>query len=112
MSHPKLGIDIDREDFMTKIRGVPVFPTQIELILDQISGLTGRCQITVDKRTPQQESTMKIEMQNSLSESDKHSICRKVVEEVKNRIGITFNDIVFVPLGTFDIKYDKAVVIE
>ena len=112
MSHPKIGIDIDREDYMTKIRGVPVFPTQIELILDRIQGLTGRCQLTVDKRTPQQESVLKIEMRNSLSQADKHSISRKIVEEVKNRIGITFNDIVFIPLGTFESKYDKAVIIK
>lgn len=112
MSHPKVGIDIDREDFMTKIRGVPVFPSQIEIILDRFPELVGKCQITVDKRTPQQEASLKVEMRKLLEQSDKRSLALQIIEEVKNRVGISFNEVVFVPSGTFDAKYQKSVIIK
>jgi phenylacetate-CoA ligase len=111
MSHPKLGLTIDREDFMTKIRGVAVFPTQIETMLSESSELTSRCQIIVDKRTPQHVVSLKVETNDSLSETGKRSLTRKIVEEVKNRIGITLNDVTFVPSGSFETKYKKSIVV-
>jgi phenylacetate-CoA ligase len=111
MNHPRVGIDIDREDFMTKIRGVPVFPSQVEAMIGRFSKLSGKCQIMVDKRTPQHEASLKVEMRNSLSQIEKKSIARDIIEEVKNRIGITFNQVVFVPSGTFESKFSKSVVI-
>jgi phenylacetate-CoA ligase len=111
MSHPRVGTEIDREDFMIKIRGVPVFPSQIEIILERFLELVGNCQIMVDKRTPQQEASLKVEMRESLGQDDKRSLAFQIVEEVKNRVGVSFNDVVFVPAGTFDVKYKKSLVI-
>jgi phenylacetate-CoA ligase len=111
MAHPRVGVEIDREDFMTKIRGVPVFPGQVELMLGRFSELTGKCQLVVDKRTPQHEASLKVEMQGVLSQVERRTIARAIVEEVKNRVGVTFNDVVFVPAGTFAAKYKKALVV-
>ena len=111
MSHPKVGIDIDREDFMTKIRGVPVFPSQIEFILGDFSELTGKCQIVVDKRTPKQEAVLKVETSRELAKAVLAPLGKEIVGEIKNRIGVTFNDVVFVPSGTFGGKYAKASII-
>src|SRR5690606_28592083 len=33
LTHPTISADIDREDYMTKIRGVTVFPSNIEFLL-------------------------------------------------------------------------------
>lgn len=112
MNHPRVGIDIDREDFMTKIRGVPVFPTQVELIIGRFSGLTGKCQIVLNKRTPQHVASLKVETRDSLGQIEKRPMAREIIEEVKNRIGITFNEISFVPSGTFDVKFKKSIIIE
>jgi phenylacetate-CoA ligase len=111
MAHPKVGIDIDREDFMTKIRGVVVFPGHVEIILGKFRELTGRCQIIVDKRTPKQEATLKVETGRALSSIEQKSIKEKLIEEVKNRVGVTFNEVIFVPSGTFESKFRKTVVI-
>lgn len=108
MPHPKVGIDIDREDFMTKIRGVPVFPSQVEFILGEFLELTGRCQITVDKRTPREESILKVETNKKLGKAVLELLRKEIVIEIKNRIGITFNDVVFLPSGSFDDKYTKT----
>lgn len=111
MAHPKVGVDIEREDFMAKIRGVAVFPGHVEAILSKFPELTGRCQIIVDKRTPKQEATLKVEMGRVLSEAAKESFREKIVEEIKNRVGITFNEVIFVPKGSFEGKFRKTVVI-
>jgi len=112
MSHPKIGVNIDREDFMTKIRGVAIFPGHIEAILSKFPELTGRCQIIADKRTPKQEAALKVETSRNLSETVQKSIRGKIIEEVKNRVGVTFNEVVFVPNGTFRGKFRKTIVIK
>jgi phenylacetate-CoA ligase len=111
MSHPKVGVNIDREDFMAKIRGVAVFPGHLEAILNQYPELTGKCQIIVDKRTPKQEAALKVETSRPLSEKARKSIKEKLIEEVRNRVGVTFNEVFFVPNGTFGGKFRKTVVI-
>ena len=110
MSHQKVGVNIDREDFMTKIRGVPVFPSHIEFILSEFPVLTGKCQILVDKRTPSQEAGLKVELSEAVLQAAQKALRQEIVEAVKNRVGVTFNDLVFVPKGTFEGKYLKAIV--
>lgn len=111
MSHPKVGIDIDRVDYMTKIRGTPVFPSRIEFILGEFSELTGKNQIILDKRTPRQNVTLKVEKKGELQKAVKNSLKTKIRLEIKNRIGITIDEIVLVPFGTFEQKFKKSVVI-
>lgn len=111
MAHPKVGIDVDREDFMAKIRGVVVFPGHVEVMLSRFPELTGRCQIIVDKRTPKQEATLRVETSEVLSDTVQKSVKEKLIEEIKNRVGVTFNEVVFVPNGTFEGKFRKTVVI-
>jgi len=112
MVHPKIGIDIDREDFMTKIRGVPIFPSHVEFILNEFPELTGRCQIFVNKHTPRQEAAIKVELTETLPQAAQGALRKAIVDEVKNRIGITFNELVFVPKGTFEGKFKKTIVTE
>jgi len=111
MSHPKISADIDREDFMTKVRGVPLFPSQVEFILAEFPELTGRCQIIVDKSTPRQEAVLKVETKGDLGKDRSRFLAKEIVNEVKNRIGVTFNDVIFVSPGTFGGKYVKSKVL-
>jgi phenylacetate-CoA ligase len=110
MCHPRVGVDVDREDFMTKVRGVPVFPSHVEFILAEFPVLTGRCQILVDKRTPSQEAGLRAELRDAVSPAEQRVLRQEIVEAVRNRVGVTFNDLAFVPKGTFGGKYAKTVV--
>jgi phenylacetate-CoA ligase len=110
MSHPKINADIDREDFMTKIRGVTVFPTHVEFLLSNFAELTGKCQIIVDKRTPKHETTLRAEAINTFSPTSERSLKKEVIGEIKNRVGITFNEVVFIPPGQLTGKYKKVIV--
>jgi phenylacetate-CoA ligase len=111
MAHPKISADIDREDFMVKIRGVSVFPSHIEYILGEAPSLTGLCQIVVDKRTPSQELTLKVETIRSMLPKEEKALKTQIVDQIKNRVGITISDLVFVPKGTLEGKFPKTVVI-
>lgn len=111
MSHPKISADIDREDFMVKIRGVSVFPSSVELMLGEFPMLTGNCQIIVDKRTPSHNVDLKVETTRSLSSSEERKLEVQIAEQIKNRIGVTLNDLMFVMKGTFKDKFQKTVVI-
>ena len=110
MCHPKISADIDREDYMTKIRGVTVFPSHVEFLLGKYHELTGKCQIIVDKRTPKHETLLRAETTGVLSQSAEISLRKEIIDDVKNRVGITFNDVVFVPAGQFEGKYRKVIV--
>lgn len=110
MCHPKISADIDREDYMTKIRGVTVFPSHVEFLLGKYHELTGKCQIIVDKRTPKHETLLRAETTGVLSQSAETSLRKEIIDNVKNRVGITFNEVVFVPAGQFEGKYRKVIV--
>jgi phenylacetate-CoA ligase len=111
MSHPKVSADIDREDFMVKARGVPIFPSHVEVILSEFSPLTGKCQIIVDKRTPSHDVALKVEVAKPLTSSEEKSLSAQVVEQVRNRVGVTVNNLTFVSKGTFGDKFQKTVAI-
>jgi phenylacetate-CoA ligase len=112
MCHPKISADIDREDYMTKIRGVTVFPSHVEFLLGKFSELTGKCQIIVDKRTPKHETLLRAETTGLLSQSAEQSLRGGIIDEVRTRVGITFNDVVFIPIGQLEGKYRKVIVEE
>lgn len=112
MSHPRVSADIDREDFMIKVRGVPVFPSHVEFILGESLTLTGNCQIVVDKRTPRQDLVLNVETTRQLSTSEKRALKTQIIEQVRNRVGVTLNDLMFVPKGTFEGKFQKTVTID
>ena len=111
MSHPRVSADIDREDFMVKVRGVPVFPSHVEFILGEYPMLTGNCQIVVDKRTPSQDVVLKVETIRPLSLSEGRTFKAQIVDQVKNRVGVTLSNLIFVPKGAFEGKFQKTVAI-
>ena len=96
---------------MTKIRGTPVFPSRFEFILGEFPELTGKNQVVLDKRTPRQNVTLRAEMVEELPRATRDFLVTKIRLEVKNRIGITVDEVVLVPLGTFEEKLEKTVVI-
>jgi phenylacetate-CoA ligase len=111
LSHPKISAEIDREDSMTKIRGVTIFPSHIEFLLSNFAGLTGKCQILVDKRTPRHEATLRVETENGLPVGAEEPLKSDIIAEIKNRVGITFNEVVFLPSGQLENKFKKVVVL-
>ena len=111
MSHPRISANIDRKDFMVKARGVSVFPSHVESILIDYPMLTGNCQLVVDKRTPNQDVILKVETTRSLSLREERTLKTQIIDQVKNRVGVTPSNMVFVPKGAFEGKFQKTIVI-
>ena len=109
---PSIDANISREDFMMKVRGVPLFPGQIEGLVEDIPGLTGNIQIVLDKRLPSESITLNIGKIGGLSEDDSKDISGKILRYMKTFLGITVDNINFVPNSTFGDKFKKSVVIE
>lgn len=112
MMHPKIGVDIDRKDFMVKVKGTVVFPSTLEYIFEKFEELTGRSQMVVDKRTPKQEAILKVEVRSEVPKITQGLLKRRIRYEIKSRIGVTVDDVIFVPFGTFEDKMKKSIVIE
>ncbi|MCW4010401.1 MAG: AMP-binding protein [Candidatus Bathyarchaeota archaeon] len=111
LCHPTISADIDREDSMTKIRGVTIFPSHIEFLLSKFPEVTGKCQIIVDKRTPAHEATLRVETAASLPAYRDKTLKQEITMEIKTRVGIGFNEVAFVPQGEFENKFKKVIVI-
>jgi phenylacetate-CoA ligase len=111
LTHPKISGDIDRKDYMTKIRGVTIYPSHIETLLSKFPQLTGKAQLTVDKRTPKHETVLKLEVKSGFSQSNERDIKEVIIMEIKNRLGITLNEIQLIPQGQLESKYKKVIVI-
>jgi phenylacetate-coenzyme A ligase PaaK-like adenylate-forming protein len=96
---------------MTKIRGVTVFPSHVEFLLSKFPGITGKNQIIVDKRTPTHEATLRVETITPLSVDRQERLKEKILTEIKTRIGISFNELVFLSQGELESKFKKVVII-
>jgi phenylacetate-CoA ligase len=112
LNHPMISANIDREDSMTKIRGVTVFPSHIEKILNNFPGITAKCQLIVDKHTPRHETIIKVETAQSLSPEQEKSLKAGIISEVKTRVGIGLNDVIFIPQNDLGNKFKKVVILE
>jgi phenylacetate-CoA ligase len=111
LCNPTISASIDREDSMTKIRGVTVFPSHIEHLLTKIPQLTGRAQIIVDKRTPSQMATLRIETNTAIHQDIQEILKTEVILDIKTRVGVSFNEVIFIPTGELENKYKKVIIL-
>ncbi|KIR02993.1 Phenylacetate-coenzyme A ligase [Lachnospiraceae bacterium TWA4] len=84
--HPRLDIIMGRSDDMVKIKGVNVFPAQIEEILKAFPELSSEYQIRISHL--EGKDTMRIYVETT-GDVDFLDIAKKVAEKVKSKIGFT-----------------------
>ena len=86
-----------RSDDMLIIRGVNVFPTQIEEQILSVDKLSPHYLIEVNKQGNMDQVTINIEPNNHLSSRDEDSITRDLQHKVKTMIGISSKIVVHRP---------------
>lgn len=84
--HPRLDVIAGRTDDMIKIKGVNVFPKQIEEILQTFPELSSEYQIRISHLDGKDTMRIYVETNGSVDFLD---IARKVAVRVKSRIGFT-----------------------
>ncbi len=84
--HPRLDIIMGRTDDMIKIKGVNVFPSQIEEVLKEFSELSSEYQIRISHLDGKDTMRIYVETNGSV---DFNELSKTIAERVKSRIGFT-----------------------
>jgi len=66
----------------------------------------------VDRRTPKEYLTINVESDEYIPQTIDKSLCERIQRYVRIYIGITVDNINFVPKGTFGDKFQKSIVLE
>ena len=88
-SFRRIGKIVGRSDDMLIIRGVNVFPTQIEEILLQNQKLSGQYQILVARDGSLDQVTVRCELQPGVPEAERSELTGWVQHRIKTLVGIT-----------------------
>ena len=83
--HPRLARLTGRTDDMVKVRGVQVYPAQVDTVLSQIDGLGSEYQIRLTREEGRDVFQLRVE---ALSEAWPTDLPRRVADELRHRIGV------------------------
>lgn len=84
--HPRLDVIMGRTDDMIKIKGVNVFPSQIEEVLKEFPELSSEYQIRISHLDGKDTMRIYVETNGSVDFND---LSKAIAEKVKSRIGFT-----------------------
>ncbi len=84
--HPRLDVIMGRTDDMMKIKGVNVFPSQIEEVLKEFPELSSEYQIRISHLDGKDTMRIYVETDGSV---DFIELSKRIAERVKSRIGFT-----------------------
>jgi phenylacetate-CoA ligase len=88
-THARLKRITGRNDDMLIIRGVNVYPSQVEAVLVGLEGLAPHYQLVVERHGSLDELTIEVEMLRVCSEDEARSLQHAVAHHVKSMIGVT-----------------------
>ena len=83
---PRIDVIMGRTDDMMKIKGVNVFPSQIEEILGQFSEISSEYQIRISHLDG--KDTMRIYVETT-GDNDFNALAKRIADKVKSAIGFT-----------------------
>ncbi len=109
-THPKIHRILGRTDDMMIIRGVNVFPSQIEHVLMNMEEVGDSFQIVLTRSGALDEITVRVEIRDEFFTgelSDLERIRRKIQEELKKEIGLRMR-VELVEKGTLERFEGKA----
>jgi phenylacetate-CoA ligase len=88
-THARLKRITGRNDDMLIIRGVNVYPSQVEAVLVGLEGLAPHYQLVVERRGSLDELTIEVETVRPMSEDEIRNVQRRVAHHVKSMIGVS-----------------------
>ena len=84
--YPRIDVILGRTDDMVKVKGVNIFPSQIEDFLSGVDGASSEYQVMIDHLNGRDIFTLVVEVDR---EVDKREFEKRVLSGFKNRIGIS-----------------------
>jgi phenylacetate-CoA ligase len=85
----RMGKIVGRSDDMLIIRGVNLFPTQIEELVLQHGALSGQYQLVVTREQLLDEVEVRCELTPQHAGADRSAIARELQQRIKNLIGVS-----------------------
>ena len=86
--YPRIDTLIGRTDDMIKVKGVNIFPSQIDELLKNIQGASSEYQVMIDHMMGRDICTLFVEAE---PDANKYELEREIQEQFKMKIGITIN---------------------
>ncbi len=107
-THPRIHRILGRTDDMIVVRGINVFPSQVEHVLMRISGVGDHFQIVVTRNGSLDEMLVRVEVDSSQKGvRDVSGIRRAVAEELRKELGLRVG-VELVEKGTLERFEGKA----
>jgi phenylacetate-CoA ligase len=107
-THVRIMRVTGRDDDMLIIRGVNVFPSQVEAVLVGFPGLAPHYQIVLRREGTLDVMTVEIETDANMADGDRGGMAKKVSGHIKSLIGVTCNVVIKSP-GEVPRSQGKAV---
>lgn len=85
----RMGKIVGRSDDMLIIRGVNLFPTQVEELVLQTPGLSGQYQLVVTRNGALDEVTVRCELLPEQAGADREGLARQLQHRIKTLIGVS-----------------------
>ncbi len=84
--HPRLDRILGRSDDMIKVKGVNIYPGQIDSLLKKIQGLSSEYQVFISRREGRDKLLIKVEREKNTCSDNLEN---KIAADFKNKIGVT-----------------------
>lgn len=104
--YPRIDIIRGRSDDMFKVRGVNMFPSQVEDILKQVDGASSEYSITIAHDDDNNKDVMLLTVEGE-GRVDFEHMSRHIIELFKSLIGMT-PKVIVVPIGTLPRSEKKT----
>jgi len=107
-THSRILRITGRNDDMLIIRGVNVYPSQVEAVLIGLDGISPHYQLVVDRRGSLDHVTVEVEAEPSLPTDAYEATAHDVAHHIKSLVGIT-TDVVLKRPGSIERSTGKAI---
>ena len=104
--YPRIDIIRGRSDDMFKVRGVNMFPSQVEDILKQVDGASSEYSITIAHDDDNNKDVMLLTVEGE-GRVDFDQMSRHIIELFKSLVGMT-PKVIVVPIGTLPRSEKKT----
>lgn len=88
MSHPRHDIILGRTDDMVKVKGVNIYPGQVEDVLKHIEGVSSEYQIVLDRQEAKDSMLLRFEQQSGFTAEELETHVKKYF---KTKVGLSIN---------------------
>lgn len=83
--YPRIDTIVGRTDDMFKVKGVNMFPKQIDDVLSEVDGVSSEYQLIIDHVNGRDECFLSVEVEDAL---DYRAVAEQINDKLKSRVGL------------------------